>query len=115
MAAMVLVVTASCAAPSVAPAVHQAPVTVNGSGIENSAPFSLAAGDYLVEWAATTERSCFHGGDLKGIDNDDTEYLVSEMLEGDGSGTTYAYDLSGGTYYLRASSGCGWTFRFTRQ
>ena len=112
---LVALLVAGCASPSAAPAVRQTPVTITGSGIENSAPFRLAAGDYLVEWAATTERSCYHGGTLKGTDNGETEYLANEMLDGDGSGVTYVYGLEGGTYYIRASSGCDWVFRFISQ
>jgi hypothetical protein len=104
------------------PAPAEAPVTITGSGIESSAPFHLDGGVYLVEWTATFNSGsdgCYHGADLKAVDPDVlmVEPLASELLDsGDPmEGTTYVYDLARGDYYVRASSGCDWSFTFTAQ
>lgn len=98
---------------------RQAPVTIGGSGIENSAPFHLNAGDYRVAWTATPDHDtgCYHGADLESAEVDVFEPLGNELLDSSAplSGSTYIYGLEGASYYIRASSGCSWTYTFTQQ
>lgn len=99
----------------------QQPVTVSGSGIENSDPFRLAAGDYAVEWTATphSDTGCYHGANLESTDESRFvfEPLANELLDSATpvSGSTNIYGLDGGEYYVAASSGCDWRFVFTAQ
>lgn len=103
------------------PAAAEAPVTITGSGIENSAPFLLDGGIYLVEWTAIphSDQGCYHGAELEAVDPDAAvfEPLANELLDSAApkTGTTYIYDLAGGDYYVHASSGCDWSFTFTAQ
>lgn len=104
-----------------APADRQPPVTVSGSGIENSDPFTLAEGDYRVEWTATPDHDtgCYHGAQLDSTDESEFvfEQLANELLDTiePASGSTNVYGLDGGRYYVSASSGCDWSFTFTQQ
>lgn len=103
------------------PPAAEAPVTITGSGIENSAPFHLGGGIYLVEFTATprSDQGCYHGAYLQSADPNAPVYerLASELLESAAplSGTTYIYDLAAGDYYINANSGCDWSFTFTAQ
>jgi hypothetical protein len=95
----------------------RSPVTVSGSGIEKSKPFTLS-GTYSVTWKATPDSDvgCYHGADLERADGSPTfESLVNEILDSKApkSGTTQVYNLDSASYYVDANSGCSWTFTFT--
>jgi hypothetical protein len=97
----------------------QAPITISGSGIENSAPFHLNGGDYRVTWTATPDSDvgCYHGANLDSNEVDVFEVLANEILDSAApmSGSTYVYGLDPGRYYINANSGCDWSFTFTQQ
>lgn len=104
--------------PPVAPVASQAPVTVNGSGIMTTAPFTLAAGAYRVTWTArppANAPSCYHAADLM------TDAGVRVQAAGTGSpangqplsGETFITTIPVGRYVVRASSGCDWAVTFT--
>jgi hypothetical protein len=105
--------------PAASAPAQRTAVTVSGKGIMNSKLFSLGPGDYLVGWKATPSSSggCYHGASLVGRDNDDRENLGNELLDSKtpATGETNLYGLTGGRYYIDASSGCSWTYTFTPQ
>jgi hypothetical protein len=102
---------APVSAPNNAP--YEAPVTVSGEGIMDSAPFALSGGDYMVTWTATAERSCHHGLRLVGAGY--SEHIISVSVDGTEDGLAALYDVPTGRYHISASSGCEWTVQFTAQ
>lgn len=100
---------------------RQTAITVSGSGIENSDPFQLNGGDYMVEWTATpqTDTGCYHGATLQTTDESAFvfEMLANELLDSSAraSGSTNVYGLDEGEYYIEANSGCDWEFVITQR
>lgn len=110
---------------SCAPAAAQAPVVASGSGNGNTAPFALSGGNYKVDWTladnrATSILGCNHGTRLVSTTEQRSYQLgTGTVAQGEktASGTTYAYGVSAGTYYLAvmARSDCDWSFTLTPQ
>jgi hypothetical protein len=100
-------------------AAPQAPITVTGSGIENSAPFHLNGGDYRVAWTATphSDGGCYHGLHLEPTGGSGGEWLAAEMIDTAApmNDSTYVYGVSAGSYYINANSGCDWTVTLSQQ
>jgi hypothetical protein len=88
---------------------------LTGHGIMKTKPFTLAAGNYTVEWTAkdTDGFGCYHGGFFQPVDKGELlfETLGNEMVAANktATGSTEIYNLKGGQYYLDMSSGCAWT------
>lgn len=107
------------ASPGVAPGdvSTRGPVSVQGSGVEESRPFQLA-GDYLVIWSAKAgSGGCYHVAFLERTDGGPMidEMFVKETVWGGApplTGTTRLYDLDAASYYVDVTSGCRWTFTF---
>jgi hypothetical protein len=103
------------------PAAKAPPVTMNGSGIENTAPFHLDSGNYLVQWTATPRSqgaSCYHGGTLKTTTGKSIESIANASLnrgEPQTTGETRVYNVASGEYFVHMSSGCNWTVTLTQQ
>jgi DUF971 family protein len=112
---LALLLAACTAAPAakVTAAPQRQAVTVTGSGIMNSEPFRLS-GDYSVDWTATasSDVGCYHGTSLEPTGTGRGADLISKEVSGTESGTVGVYGLASGSYYVRAASGCDWTFRF---
>ena len=94
-----------------------APVVLTGPGSGNSAPFTLAGGDYKASWSIEAAGDCLHRSYLRSTDPD---ALAREGIgEGDPPrGETYVYGLAPGRYYVetQSTSGCGeWTITIGRQ
>lgn len=93
-----------------------APVVLTGSGSRNSAPFTLAGGDYKASWSVEAAGDCLHRSYLRSTDPD---ALAREGIgEGDPPrGETYVYGLAPGRYYVETqSTSCGeWTITIGRQ
>jgi len=86
--------------------------TISGDN-GNTAPFSLNAGNYKVEF--TTYKKCFYGGDLESVDGSISESFINTMEVG--SGETYLYNITKNDYYISmiTGGGCKWDVTFTQQ
>jgi len=121
LAILVLMVGGCSASPTPPPMAPWIPVRVEGSGIMNTAPFQLEAGDYIISWSAADRSKgdrvgCSHGAALHPVSGKGGELLVNAGVEADGtkSGVTHVYGATAGSYYIRASSGCDWQFDISR-
>ena len=94
-----------------APAV--APVTVTGQGDTKTALFTLAGGNYTVSYDFSGP--CFYGAFL-----DQPPSTESDLASATGpiKGTTQAYNVHAGSYYIHMISGaapaCPWTLTFVK-
>lgn len=88
-------------------------VTASGAGIMDSAPMRMS-GTYEVTWTATGNASgCYHGANLRTTSDKRAAELLSLKVTGTRTGTVWVYDLSPGSYFVNANSGCDpWSFRF---
>lgn len=104
--------------------VQQQPVTIEGEGGFNSAPFSLPAGNYLVTWTAKPQASsrvnqCFYGASLKPVtpaapgSGFISASLGNAQVDGTKTGETRIYNVPAGDYYVTASSSCRWSVTLT--
>ena len=86
--------------------------TISGDN-GNTAPFSLNAGNYKVEF--TTYKKCFYGGDLESVDGSISESFINTLEVG--SGETYLYNVTENDYYISmiTGGGCKWDVTFTQQ
>ena len=90
------------------------PIVFRGNLSMMTQPFTLAAGNYVVQWEATpgATTGCFHGGYLRAVDG---AYSEDFGGHGPGVGFTLADAVTPGTYYLDAISGCAeWTMVIAR-
>jgi hypothetical protein len=98
----------------------EAPVTVEGEGMQKSLPFRLAGGSYQLDWEATPmlsggEGGCFIGTSLHSTDGRYRGQAVSAMAKGErDTGSAAIYNVPSGTFYLDSSSGCKWRITFRR-
>ena len=116
---LLLLLVVGCGAPTNAPAVAGAgALTISGSGSINTEPFHLA-GSYTVAWTAavhTGSSGCFQGAFLERLDG---STIFEPMPIGDAktgtpaTGSTILYNLDAADYYLKATSGCDWSYTFT--
>jgi hypothetical protein len=121
LAFTLLLAACSPAATPAATAVRS-PQTVTGSGQANSKPFALE-GTYEVKWEAQAPNGCFHettlwpvGSSLEGGGTDFRDLTTVNFTDGAmHAGSTMLYGVKAGSYYIRASSGCRWSFTFTPQ
>lgn len=91
-------------------------VEVAADGEHNTAPFELAGGRYVVEYAFASD--CYYSARL--IPVDDGAYGEALATGTDAvSGTTNVYRVKAGTYYVRMITGpvpgCPWRIVLTRQ
>jgi hypothetical protein len=90
------------------------PIVFHGNLSMMTQPFTLAAGNYVVQWEATpgATAGCFHGGYLRAVDGSYSEDFGGH---GPGVGSTLADAVTPGTYYADAVSGCAeWTIVIAR-
>jgi hypothetical protein len=100
-------------APTAAPTPTPKPAKVSGKGTMNTAPFTLKAGDYRVDWKATCDGNFIARLDAPGESFGET--IANEIINGSETGRTNLYGL-GGRYYVAVISMCSsWTVTFTRQ
>jgi ABC-type antimicrobial peptide transport system permease subunit len=120
--AVKLLTSSTSGGSSPAPVAAQAAIHLSGSGTLNTAPFQLAGGDYVVSWSAAdtglTTVGCYHSASLYPTSGDwhEIAFLGSGDVAGGQTltGSTYAYGVAAGTYYVNASSGCDWTVDLSR-
>ncbi len=99
------------------PANETLPGAFTGEGEQQTATFTLAGGDYIVDWTARDTGSsnvgCFHSADLKADSGSDRESVVITSPDGGQtkSGQANVHDVSGGRWYFDVISGCAWTLR----
>lgn len=108
--------TAAVVAPTSVPAapVAEAPVTLQGEGLQKTRPFALRGGNYTLAWEATAPNpaGCYHGGMLQAVNPAAlavAEPLANAMVQGTQRGETQVYRLAAGDYYLNMTSGCRWS------
>lgn len=113
-------VPTSTATPATVAATPQG-LTMAGHGTVKTTPFELAGGNYSIDWAATdpTGFGCIHTGSLKNVDGTfNAQNAGTGRPTRDASsrtGTTQAYNVKPGRYYLDVISGCDWTITLTPQ
>lgn len=115
--------TAPSAQPPTKPVAPQKdePVTLDGKGIMKTPPFELRGGNYTISWTANDTPNglgCYHGGAMKNVDSTSTSETVANASVPKGqsaAGTTQAYNLKAGRYYLDMSSGCTWSVTIAPQ
>ena len=101
-------------APEPEPEPEPETLSLSAEGNGNTAPFTLAGGDYLV--TATFVGDCFYGLDLTGLDGQRRHDIggASDPL----SQETYIYGVEPGRYYIRTFTGppprCPWSVTFER-
>lgn len=108
--------TVAVAAPTSAPASQpaEAPVTLQGEGLQKTKPFALRGGNYTLSWEATAPNAagCYHGGLLQAVNPSAlavAEPLANAMVQGTQRGETQVYRVAAGDYYLNMTSGCRWS------
>jgi hypothetical protein len=98
------------------------PLTIASSGAQNTSPFSLAPGSYTINWSGTDPGGRFGGGSnlivhVTPVDpsNRDSTSIVNVILKSGEtqSGTTNAYNIQGGQYYLYVVTAGTWKVTFT--
>ena len=88
-----------------------APIVFDGSGLTQTAPFTLEGGAYTLDWSVTPQKYV----SMNLVSVDDTvgfgELLVNtSTLAG---GRTHIYSVKRGTYYLKVSTQVKWTATLT--
>jgi len=98
-------VSSTSTAP-VVPGDAREPVTIEGGGALNTAPFD-AEGDYRVDWATTG--SCYYSATLQGEGAMKGLFSTNEAMAGSG----YIYGLPASEYHVAVNTGpvpdCGWS------
>lgn len=96
--------------PEPEPESSQDPVTVSSQGDGNSAPFELAAGDYVA--SITFGADCAYYLDLEPTPDDRRDHEVGNSSEAQEQ-VNYLYGVEEGRYYIRAITGpapsCPWS------
>jgi hypothetical protein len=68
-----------------------------------------------VNWR--TEGTCYYSGDLKGGNLASFDFINAFSVQDSAEGTTNIYDLAGGEYFLKVTTGptpnCPWSVVFT--
>ena len=101
--------------PQARPALPTAPLTLNGSGTAKTAPFSLAAGSYKLNWTCTTAESSANciaylqsvaRSRFSETSPDESELLFNELPKRGNTrtGETFAYRIKGGEYYISSAA-----------
>lgn len=107
--------------PTPAPTPKQQPVTLTGTGAKNTSPFSLAPGSYAGAWSGSNPGIQFSLTnfiiELHGVSSDELEVIVNVILKAGEtqSGTTNAYNLHGGQYYLEIQAPANWNITLSPQ
>ena len=87
------------------------PITLEGGGLTQTAPFTLEGGAYTLDWSVTPQKYV----SMNLVSVDDTvgfgELLVNTTTLA--SGRTHVYAVKRGTYYLKASTQAKWTATLT--
>ena len=88
-----------------------APIIFDGSGLTQTAPFTLEGGAYTLDWSVTPQKYV----SMNLVSVDDTigfgDLLVNtSTLAG---GRTHVYAVKRGTYYLKVSTQSKWTATLT--
>jgi hypothetical protein len=106
---------------SAPPNTGEKPVTLSGSGVMQTKPFSLAGGNYVSDWSASdpTGMGCMQSGFLESADPSfsvmfdvGTKILFPRSSD---RGTAPLPGLQAGHYYLDMTSGCNWTVTISPQ
>lgn len=121
LALAIMVLSSGCAVTALL--AKEAPVTVSGSGTSHSAPFTLAGGGYRVDWQLTdtpaSSLQCGHGARLASTADDRQSYPLGAGNvppgEPTATGTTYAYSVPAGSYFIDVLANCDWSFTLTQQ
>ena len=89
-------------------------LSLSAEGDGNTAPFTLAGGDYVV--TATFVSDCFYGLDLTGLDGQRGHDIGG--ASDPQTQETYIYGVEPGRYYIRTYTGppprCPWSVTFGR-
>lgn len=97
-------------------ATSAATVTFAGMGMVNTEPQQLTKGDYKVQYQF--DGDCYYSADLVSVDGTDrkSDLATASTVY---SGETNAYGISGGSYYLKMTSGpapgCPWRISLTKR
>jgi hypothetical protein len=103
-----LTATGPSQAASVAPtasasaASAEQPITLQGTGKANTAPFELAGGDYVVTWSvrSTSTIFCTFGVVLSSPDGSANEPIASARVDNETTSTAGLYGVRPGRYFL---------------
>jgi hypothetical protein len=100
----------------------QGALRFSGSSVMKTDLFELKRGNYRITWTAHDPQpdlnvGCYFAGFLRGQDasNPVFEAVGNELVKGSSSGTTNAYGVAAGRYYLDMSSTCQWTVKISRR
>ena len=102
-------------ATSQPPAGEALPAPFSGENAGQTATFTLAGGDYIVDWTATDTSSsgvgCYFAPALKEDGGAGYESLPDAEPEGGGtkSGSANLHDVAGGRWYFDIITHCAWT------
>lgn len=118
--AVALLLLVGCSMPGLP---REPAVTASGSGTSHSSPFTLAGGSYKVDWTLTDTHPgllpCGHGARLASTTNERLSYPLGAgnvpSGEQTATGTTWAYSVAAGTYYVDVLANCTWSFVLTQQ
>jgi hypothetical protein len=90
------------------------PVTVNGTGQSNSAPFTLTGGAYQVDWAFATPSTIASFVNLRSVASENVmDVIYNGTPQSASSGQTFAYNVKPGAYYLQVRVPAGWSVTLT--
>jgi hypothetical protein len=95
-------------------------ITISGSGSINTAPFTLPAGNFQVNWTAQNKYSSSTNLilDLNAVDGSFAPLLVNIITQSgeSRSGTTNIYNIKAGQYYIGAiATETDWSVTFKKQ
>lgn len=105
--------------PTAIPALVQ-PITQAGKGIAKTDLFGLQAGNYAIAWSAkpTTSGSCLQSGRLVSLDQPSFSQALINVVVPAGQtsqGSTNAYNVQAGRYYLDINATCDWSITISPQ
>jgi hypothetical protein len=93
------------------------PITLTGTGTQDTPLFQLAAGNYTLRWKAqaTSAVGCFHGASLRALEGFFMKPAGSGQVKDPLEGSTEIYNVDAGAYYLNINSGCAWEITIAPQ
>jgi hypothetical protein len=110
---LAVMLLSGCSLLAAAPRPVEQPQSFRGSGINQTATFTLAGGDYAIDWTArpATHMGCYHGGSLDHSDGRSEDLVWNDATESAAaiSGTKHLHAIPAGAYYFDMSSGCAWS------